>query len=587
MVKKHLRYSVFLFIFSFLFITCNKNPEVALSSFGKYQGFSEEKYDSWQCTSQYLTMHDGVKLAMDIIRPVRNEQVVSDPLPAVWAYYRYHRAVEKDGKILSLVDRMTPLQTLIKHGYVIVVADARGTGASFGSENMGPLSHWSAQHIYQITEWIASQEWCDGNVGMFGHSYSGNAQFLAAAQAPPHLKAVFPSGPTFDLYEIIYAGGIFSENIAKSIRNSLQYWDIEADAVPVDSDSDGQLLKKARLEHRKNVDPFEFFKAMPFRDSQYKEYSFWLQGNPMVHLSACNVSRIPVYQWVGWQDFLIRDAFQWFVNLLGPKKLTAGWWSHDIKSSYTLLGIEQLRWFDYWLKDIKNGIMDEPSIHYICIDDPDSLVWYQAEIWPLPDTESKDYYFIRQTSGDAQSRYQGLLSSTKVLKENQQESIPFPASGELTFTTPPLERNLFVIGHPIVMLNLTTMVKDVDLYVSLQDVNESDSVHQVSDGGLRASHRKESEPSFNNMDLPFHRHYKEDLLPIPPDQPVKLAFDLLPTAKVFTRGHRIRVAISCITANGNDMSKEIQAPAVKIVGNQQNEPLIRFPVVKESKFAAF
>ena len=587
MIKKHLRYSGFLFILSFLIIACNKNPKVAVSSFGRYEGFSEEKYDSWQRTSQYLTMQDGVKLAIDIIRPVQNKQVVSEALPAVWAYYRYHRARAKEGKILSLADRLPPLQTLIKHGYVVVVADARGTGASFGNESKGPLSQRSAQHIYQITEWIASQEWCDGNVGMFGHSYSGNAQFVAAAQAPPHLKAVFPSGPTFDLYEIIYAGGIFSENIAKAIRNSLQYWDIEAETVPVDSDSNGRLLKKARIEHRKNVDPFEFFKALPYRDSQFEGYSFWLQGNPMVHLSACNVSRIPVYQWVGWQDFLIRDAFQWFVNLQGPKKLAIGWWSHDIKSSYKLLAIEQLRWYDYWLKGIDNGIMEEPLIHYICIDDPDSLVWYEAERWPLSETESKDYYFVRQASGDAQSGYHGLFSTTKGLKENQQESVPFPASGELTFTTPPLEQNLYVIGHPVVTLNLTTSMKDIDLYVSLQEVDESDSINQVSEGALRALHRKESEPFFNNMGLPFQRHYEEDLLSIPLDQPVKLAFDLLPTAKVFTKRHRIRVTISCNNAEWKEMSKEEQAPVIKIVGRHQTEPEIRLPVVKVKKVATF
>ena len=583
MLKKHIRYFGFLFILSFLIITCSQNSKVTISEFGKYKGFSEEKYDRWQRTSQYLTMQNGVKLAMDIIRPVQNNQVVSEPLPAVWAYYRYHRAVKKDGKILSMVDRLPPLQTLIKHGYVIVVVDAMGTGASYGDNSRGPNSAADAQHTYQITEWIASQKWCDGNVGMFGHSYSGNIQFVAAAQAPPHLKAVFPSGPTFDVYEIIYAGGIFHENIAKAIRDALHYWDLEADAVPVDSDSSGLLLKKARMEHRNNLDPFEFFKEMPYRDNQYKGYSFWLRGNPMVYLSACNVSRIPVYQWAGWQDFLIRDAFQWYVNLKGPKKLTVGWWSHDISSSYELLGIEQLRWFDYWLKGIDNGIMDEPPLHYICIDDPDSTVWHQADRWPLPESKSKDFYFVRQAAGVAQSGYHGLLSANKGLNENQQQSIPFPASGELTFTTPPLENNLFVIGHPVVTLNLSTMVRDVDLYVSLQDVDESDSVHQVSKGVLRASQRKEFHPSFTNMGLPFHRHYKEDLLPIPSDQPAKLAFGLLPTAKVFNKGHRIRATITCNNAKWDGGPGEKQAPEIKIISGKQNKSEICLPVVKESK----
>ncbi|MBN2354857.1 CocE/NonD family hydrolase [candidate division KSB1 bacterium] len=581
MVKKHIRYFGFLFMFSYLIITCSENPNVAVSEFGKYRGFSEEKYDSWQRTSQYLTMDDGVKLAMDIIRPVKNNQVVSDALPVVWAYYRYHRAVERDGKILSLVDRLPSLQTLIKHGYVIVVADARGTGASYGYESKGANTLQEAQHTYQITEWIASQAWCDGNVGMFGHSYSGNMQFLAAAQAPSHLKAVFPSGPTFDLYEIIYPGGIFSENIAKSIRNSVHYWDIEADTVPVDSDSNALLLKKARSEHRNNADPFEFFRALPYRDSRYKEYTFWLQGNPMVYLSACNVSRIPVYQWIGWKDFLIKDALQWFVNLDGPQKLSIGWWSHNITSSYKLLSIEQLRWFDYWLKGIQNGIMDEPPIHYIWIDDPDSTIWHQAQTWPLPEAESKDYYFFRQASADGQAGYHGLLSANKGLKEDERQNIRFPASGELTFTTPPLEKNLFVIGHPVVTLNLTTTARDVDLYVSLQDVDDSDSLHQVSKGVLRASHRKESEPPFDNMGLPFYRHFKEDVSPVPTGQPVKLTFDLLPTAKVIQRGQHIRVTVACANAVWGELTEETPAPVVMLHQNSQMQSGISLPILKE------
>ena len=87
----------------------------------------------------------------------------------------------------------TPLKTLIKNGYAIVIVDARGTGASFGIEDKGPNTIQEVQHTYEITEWIARQDWCDGNIGMTGHSYSGNVQMLAASKPSPHLKAIFPS----------------------------------------------------------------------------------------------------------------------------------------------------------------------------------------------------------------------------------------------------------------------------------------------------------------------------------------------------------------------------------------------------------
>ncbi len=579
---KNILFIFIIILFSYGCKDSNNESTKQISEFGNYTGYSEEEYDSWTRTSQYLTMDDSVKLAIDIIQPVKDNQVLSKALPVVWAYYRYHRAVEKDGKILSLADRLPSLQMLLRHGYVIVVVDARGTGSSFGNESKGPLSPKSAQHTYDITEWIAKQEWCDGNVGMFGHSYSGNSQFVAAAQAPPHLKAIFPSGPTFDSYEIIYPGGIFSDNLVKAIRNALQHWDLEADAVPVDSDSSGLLLKEARSEHEYNVDPFEFFKAIPYRDSKYNNYPFWLKGNLMVHLSGCNASQVPVYEWVGWHDFLIRDAFQWFVNLTSAKKITVGWWSHNITSSYNLLGIEQLRWFDYWLKGIENGIMDESPIQYILMDDPDSTNWHQLNEWPLPESKLQYFYFAQRISGNTQNGYYKLLSNNKDLMENQKQNITFPVSGELMFNTLPLEKNLFVIGHPVVTLTISTIAKDVDLHVSLQTMDESDSVCQVSKGVLRASHRKESQPPFNNMGLPFHRHYKNDMLTISVDKPIKLAFDLSPIAKVFKRGHRIAVAISCKNVEWNETLEGKHSPEIKIVNSKPYESGIRLPVVNES-----
>jgi len=579
-------FNIGFFIVLFLTVGCqtnNQKSNLKVSEFGKYEGYSEEMYDSWERNSKYIKMNDGVKLAMDIIRPIQNDRVVVKELPAVWVYYRYHRAVEKDGKVLSLVDRLPPLQTLIKHGYVIVVVDARGSGASFGSnESKGPNSLQEAQHTYQITEWIAAQDWCDGNVGMFGHSYSGNVQFLAVAQAPTHLKAVFPSGASFDIYEILYSGGAFKEDFAKVIRDALHYWDIEADAVPVDSDSNGLLLEEANLEHRKNVDPFEFFTELPYRDSRYKDYAFWLQGNPWVYMSDCNVSQIPVYQWIGWKDFLIKDALQWHVNLKGPSKLSIGWWSHDNSSSYELLGIEQLRWFDYWLKGIDNGIMDESAIHYIYIDDPDSTFWYQVERWPLPEYKPREFYFVQGGSDSTQPGYDGLLLERPDLKEKWQKEIPFPDSKTLTFTTQPLEKELFVVGHPIVTLYITTISEDVDIYITLQDIDKSDSVSQVSKGILRASHRKESTPSFNNMGLPFHRHFKEDVLPIPSNQPFKLAFDLLPIARVFGKGHRIRLTVDYSNTEWDVLSEEKQTPEVKIFFNNRMACGISLPIIKKN-----
>ena len=150
-------------------------------------------------------MRDGVHLAVDIVRPAVNGEPVGEPLPLVWTHARYHRAREEGGVVYSLVDRRAFLQLLVQHGYIVAAVDVRGSGASYGRYK-GVYSEAETRDAYEMTEWFAAQPWCDGNVGMYGGSYLGMAQYMAASQAPPHLKAIFPSMAGFDLYSLFYTG---------------------------------------------------------------------------------------------------------------------------------------------------------------------------------------------------------------------------------------------------------------------------------------------------------------------------------------------------------------------------------------------
>lgn len=563
------------------------------SKFGQYQGYSEPMYREWIRTSQYLEMSDGVKLAMDIIRPAENGKPVVKPLPAVWAYYRYHRAREKEGKILSLVDRVPSLQTLIQHGYVIVVVDARGTGASYGKADKGPQSPEDVRHVYEITEWLARQSWCDGNIGMFGHSYSANIQFRAAAASPPHLKAIFPSMATFDIYHILCRGGVFADKAAQGISRALRNWDVESQTVPVDEDTTGEMLKQARKEHEQNVDPYTFLKTYTYRDTDVNDLRFWIDNNLMTYAEEVNESRIPVYQWAGWHDFLVADAFLWFANLSVPQKLTVGPWSHSSYDWYELLSVEQLRWFDYWLKGIDNGILDEPPLHYTVIEDLEPYTWQSASTWPLPGSENIPYFFNEGKSETVRSVNDGRLSTAEPANDKgyDQYLTDYDATSEgddmsandakgLTYTTSPLEDEITIIGHPVVTLHVGSTARDGDFYVYLEEVDADGVSHWLTDGILRASHRALAKPSFDNLGLPFHRHFQEDVESLPGDIPVTLSFDLLPISKVFKAGSRIRVTITCADKNYTEEGREDPPPTVTLYRSQQYPSHIVLPVVR-------
>ena len=185
---------------------------------GFYSGYSKEIYNECVRISQYVATRDGIRLAVDIIRPAENGKAVDNPHPVIWTHTRYHRANMEEGKVISALDG-PGIQRIVKHGYVVGIVDVRGGGASFGIRKTA-FSEEEALDAYDIIEWFASQEWCDGNIGMFGRSYLGITQYFAASKAPPHLKAIFPEMAMFDVYSFTYPGGTFRDDF-------IEKWDAE------------------------------------------------------------------------------------------------------------------------------------------------------------------------------------------------------------------------------------------------------------------------------------------------------------------------------------------------------------------------
>ena len=158
---------------------------------------------------------------------------------------------------------------------------------------------------------------------MYGGSYLGITQFMAASQAPPHLKAIFPRVAAFDLFMLVREGGIYREGFINLWGELTRQLDTEIPAAPVDEDPEGIMLKEAMAQHEDNWNTIVEARKIKFRDDPVwkAEYAYI---TPSTHIEAINDSGIPVYFWGGWFDIYARDSFQWFVNLKTPKKLTVG-----------------------------------------------------------------------------------------------------------------------------------------------------------------------------------------------------------------------------------------------------------------------
>jgi putative CocE/NonD family hydrolase len=584
-----------------------------VSRTGEYEGYSEPRYDGWARSSQYVTVRDGTRLAVDVFIPTRGGVAETVALPVAWTAKRYIRATVVDGEVLpSFLSHELHRHVALKlrsHGYVVAAADMRGTGASFGvrGECSDPMD---SQDGYDVNEWLAVQPFCDGRVGMFGVSYEGRMQLNTASAAPPHLRAIVPEVSPFDWYHIVWQGGV---NRFGEIGKHFPATDAKQDVAPVDADVDGSLLADALRTHTDGNDYTAMIGGLPYRDSAHAGEQPWIERSGGALVPGIARSGIATYHRVGWYANVRLEQLLWFSNLArsatgNRHRIMVGPWPAGgvNPEHYEMWATETLRFLDYWVRDIDNGIMDEPAVVYTTthstrertIDD-----WQCAPEWPLPTAQATDFHFGAGPSNSVGSVNDGILatSGTSVgagkddytvrydIASPQGDGHPmkpelgadFTAFEEqcLTYTTPPLEGELVVTGHPVVHIFVTSSAEDGDFVVHLNDVDEAGVSNLVTRHMLRASNRAVAEPPYYFCDLPWHRGYAKDMAPIPAGEVVELAFDLLPTSYRFRAGHRIRVSIS--GADTGEMTAVIvdPAPVIGIWHDKQHRSRLTLPVI--------
>ena len=583
-----------------------------VSEFGRYEGYSEERFDEWVTTSRYLEMRDGVKLALDVTRPARDGVAVDEPFPALWTHSRYHRNPARlagDPRIRSMVDVLPSLQRLVRHGYVVASVAVRGSGASFGRFE-GLFSKAETRDAVEVIAWLAAQPWCDGNVGMYGGSYLGITQYMAASQAPAALKAIFPDVAAFDMYELLYPGGVFRRDMIRHWAGLTTMLDRDLSAPPVDGDADGAELARALAGHADNWDVLAGYSSAPFRDGK-SELLEWSTHGPAPFLDAIRAAEVPAYHYNGWFDVFVQDAVLWYANYEGPQRLTIGPWAHAEQAGgerRRIEAAEQHRWFDRWLKGIENGVEDETPIHYALMVEPGEWEWVSAETWPVEGTETERFHLAAGPSGSVASVNDGLLAAQAPVEQafDEYRVDPTTTTGSasrwdnavgaapamaysglarndekcLTWTTPPLEEERIVVGHPLVRLFVSSSSGDADLHVLLEEVAADGDVRYVSEGVLRASQRRLAQAPWDNLGLPYQRCFAADAEPLPKDEPAEVLLDLLPTAFVFERGHRIRVTLMGADADNTEASPLVPATLLRVWRGAQASSSIELPVLR-------
>ena len=503
---------------------------------------SEPKYkNNLKVEFVRVPMRDGVELAAKIVRPDAEGR-----FPGVMMYYPYRFL--NDSEDLGFPWPVGPTPYLAARGYAVVQYEVRGTGNS-GGWTKDIYSADERRDGYEMVEWIADQPWCNGNVGMMGISYGGVVQWQVAVQAPPSLKAIIVRSANDDVYtEWTYPGGVLRPYMFDTFSPLMT----ASNLLPPNPDITGPKWSEIWQERLQKSEPW----GIGYISNQ-QQGPYWQDRSLSKDF---NRVKCAVYVIGGWSDCYPTALLRAYSNLKVPKRALIGPWGHwwpeverAVPGPRIQGGIEYVKWFDYWLKGIDNGVMDEPPVTIFVkkykkpsarmyVEEPGS--WRSEREWPIARTRPTPLYFHADgrlsreedaTEGRDEYEYNPIAGLTSgmhwgggVLPWGMPIDQRLDEAFSVTYTTPPLEAELEVTGTPTAVLNISSSAEVAYFRVKLIDVAPDGTSKLVRYGGLNATHR--------------NSHFEPE--PLEPGRTHEIKVELKTISYVYAPGHRIRVAVT-------------------------------------------
>jgi len=545
-----------------------------------------------------IPMRDGIKLATDLYFPAGEE----GPFPVILMRTPYNKEILKDyGGFFS------------RQGYVFVIQDVRGRFESQG--DWEPLLN-EGKDGYDTIEWLATQDWSTGKIGMYGGSYSGYVQFAAAIMKPLHLVTLIPnisSAHPFD--NMPYEGGVFviGGNIRwiDIIENTKTSAEMQTKAKEIFTKDWNSLLSPLPV--------IDLDKKILGKENPY--WRRWIQHNTddsywdnVRFLEELQDLDIPVFLQSGWFDPGNRGTKLAYSHLKQSKnkfiKMIMGPWEHTDQSSRYLYGqdlgeaadigimYQYVKWFDYWLKGEDNGIIDEPLVQVFNFG-PNN--WLKADTYPLPGTTFVKYH-ISSERGANTSLGDGTLQIEKCSSLKQYDTYTYDPGDPspcfidflkkrglesyknlvgsrediLVYETAPFEKPMTIAGPISAVLYASSSAKDTDWFVTLYTVSEKGEISPMGMtwGVLRARYR-------NSMTAP-------ELME--KNKVYEFFIDLSHTGNTFLKGESIRMEISSAsfpeysrnlnTGGHNEMETEYVSAVQKIYHTEEYPSHLLLPVIR-------
>lgn len=509
------------------------------------------------------TLRDGTILRADVYRPDARGKY-----PVLLTRLPYG----KDDPYFS--HRYLDTNRLVLAGYIVIVQDVRGRFQSGGAFN--PFEY-EAEDGYDTVEWAAKLPYANGKVGMFGLSYYGFTQLLAAKEKPPHLHALFPAMALNDVRaNMVTENGvpklatmktwILESMVPDLLRRSYTDPVVLAEKMQLWADGMDQL---ATTYDTNSGDGWPLLQTLGVAEDFFQivdkpdDNPFWQKTSILQDYTHLDY---PAIHLGGWYDSLLKSTIENYEQMNkqtnAPQRLMIGPWTHGnfgaiqgehdfgIRASeHFINGTEDLtslhlRWFDYWLKNMETGVTADASVQLFVMGLNE---WRDESEWPLKRTQYTPYYF--HSDGNANSRFgDGSLQLDKLLAVTTNQFVhlpryPVPSVGGktmyhnsypagpldqrlveerddvLVYSTPALEEAVEVTGFLQVSLWTKSTAKETTFTAKLVDVAPDGSAYQLADGIVAAV--------FTDNDTP-----------------IKVDINLWATSNLFLPGHQIRVEIA-------------------------------------------
>ena len=499
-------------------------------------------------------MRDGVTLRADIYRPKAEGK-----FPVLLVRTPYDKTGEMNFGLRAAV-----------RGYVVIAQDVRGR---FTSEGEWYTFKNESQDGYDTVEWAAALPYSNGKVGMFGGSYVGATQYLAAIAKPPHLAGICPTVTASNYHDgWTYQGGAFEQWFNES-------W------------SSGLALDTLRRRSEKGMNPLEGSKVLPLVNYPLLEApsaagiapyftdwlahpnydNYWKQISIEDHYGDIQV---PIFGIGAWYDIFLGGTLRNYVRLKkeagteaarkgqrlqvtvgghagGGRKIGAVDFGEKLEADGDA---KMLDWYDWLLKGEDNGFDKQKPVRIFVMGKNE---WRDEDDWPLARAKNTKYY-LHSSGGASGLSGNGSLNTTAPAEEKADQYVYDPSNAVptiggplccqrlptgvgpedqrpaeqrpdvLVYTTAAFAKDTEVTGPVSLDLFVSSSAVDTDFTGKLVDVWPDGFAQNLTEGILRLRYRNSQEkPELANPGETYH-----------------ITVDLWATSNVFLAGHKLRLEVS-------------------------------------------